>query len=141
MSEATEFLVFCSALRQTPGRLEALVEQVGAERARPVLERMAGNEATAAAQLEALLSGRSALPDHVPMDRQGNPLEVFLAARSHLLRLLDEVNGERLHSEGKLPSGRILDPWRLAGNLADHDVRHLAELGRLLHLSSDQRGA
>lgn len=134
MSEATEFIVFCSALRDTPGRVRRLAGGDLPGPAVELLERMARNEALALAQLRALLGGEEALPEDAspPSAGQAGPVDRFLELRHRLLELLNGVDGPLLHREGRLPSGRRLDPWRLAGNLADHDVRCLAELASLV---------
>jgi len=128
MSEVTEFLVFCSALAETPARLERLRQRSGGVVGTGILERMAAVEALALARLEVLLAGGTELPDTVEAPADGDPMDRFLAARRRLLELLDGVDQTTLHREGRLSSGRVLDPWRLAGELADHDVRSLAAL-------------
>ncbi len=130
MSEATEFLVFCSALRETPERLRNLAGAAMGERIRAVLEEMVAAEAVAIARLEALLAGEVELPGEVELSGTDDPLHRFLDLRRRLLELLDRVDGATLHRVGRLPSGRPLDPWRLAGNLVDHDVRCLAGFHR-----------
>jgi hypothetical protein len=134
VSEATEFLVFCSALRDTARRLRRVVGAELPPAALQVVERMAGNEVLALARLQALLEGNRVLPEEVTPPSVGRscPLDRFLECRLKLLELLDGVNGPILHREGRLPSGRFLDPWRLAGHLADHDVQCLAKLRGLL---------
>lgn len=127
MSEAGEFLVFLSALRETPRRLSEL----GTVPIR-VWEDLIRGEATACARLELLLG--SPAPDELPeaaappQDWETSPASVFGRLRDRLLELLDTVGGETLHRTGTLPSGKTLDPWRLAGELAQRDVATLARL-------------
>ncbi len=129
MSEITEFLVFRSALAATPAALWRLVPRPPGTGAGKILHRMITAERLALVQLQALLGGRTSLPASVPADTpEGDLLEAFSALREDLLHLLDSVDASTLHATGRLPSGRELDPWRLAGNLADHDVRCLASL-------------
>jgi len=131
MSEATEFLVFCSALRETPGRLKEFGKGRADERVQAILGEMADAETLAVAELEAILAGGGELPAErvgSSVSRSEDPLRQFLDRRRRLLELLDGVDGATLHRTGRLPSGRPLDPWRLAGNLADHDVRCMARL-------------
>jgi len=55
----------------------------------------------------------------------------FAAGRERLLTLLTSVDGSTLHRQTRLADRRTLDPWRLAGELAEHDVQSLAALRRL----------
>ena len=129
MSEITEFLVFLSALRSTPGTLRGLVGKRPEPREEEILRTMIAEDRRATARLEVLVSGGRELPGDVPGDPpSGDPLAVFEAGRRRLLALLDTVDAATLHATGRLPSGRELDPWRLAGNLADHDVHCIARL-------------
>lgn len=128
MSEVTEFLVWRSALGDMPARITAL----GGEdtTATEIYLRMAHTEAVAVATLEHLIAGRAG-PAPEPAGPEGgdpDPLARLLALRRRLLDLLDRVDLSNLHAATRLASGRPLDPWRLAGDLADHDVRCLAEL-------------
>ncbi len=131
MSEITEFLVFCSALRDTPGTLRSLGLPPGDPGVSEVLRAMIEEDRRATARLEALLSDSDTLPGDLPPTPPGDDLlATFEEHRQRLLELLDTVDATTLHATGRLPSGRELDPWRLAGNLADHDVRCLARLRR-----------
>ncbi len=129
MSEVTEFLVWRSALADTPTRLATLL--AAASDAAEVLARMARSESLAVAVLEHLVAGRCGPPPEPTEPAAGwrdDPLGAFLGLRSQLLELLDRVDRTTLHATTRLASGRPVDPWRLAGDLADHDVRCLAEL-------------
>jgi len=128
VSEITEFLVFCSALRDTPGTLRSLGLPPGDPE---VLRAMIEEDRRAIARLGALLSGSDVLPGDLPPIPPGHDLlATFEKYRERLLELLETVDATTLHATGRLPSGRELDPWRLAGNLADHDVRCLGRLRR-----------
>lgn len=130
MSEATEFLVFCSALRETPERLRELGIREGDGDSEAILEEMANTEAMAVTNLEEILAGQEELTGGATSSKEGNPLRRFLGLRQRLLEALEGIDTTNLHKVGRLPSGRQLDPWRLAGSLADHDVQCLAKLRR-----------
>lgn len=128
MSEATEFLVWRSALVDTAARLRSLA---GTATTFEVLAGMAQEEARAVAVLEHILAARPdppPEPDQPPPGWREDPLAAFLALRGRLLALLDRVDHTTLHATTRLASGRPVDPWRLAGDLADHDVQALAQL-------------
>lgn len=126
MTEATEFMVWRRALAETGARLAGLC--AGAPPgARAVVEAMIRHDGIATARLASLLG--VATPEAAA---EGAGVEGFRAGRRRLLDLLARVDATSLHREMRLPSGKTLDPWRMAGELAELDVRHLAELRRLI---------
>ncbi len=131
MSEVTEFLVWRSALADTATSVAALDAIPAA--ADEILEDMARHEAAAVAVLEHILAGRPGPPPEpadFPTGDGAEPITAFLRRRRRLLDLLDRVDHTTLHATTRLASGRPVDPWRLAGDLADHDVRFLFQLRR-----------
>jgi len=127
VSEVTEFLVWRSALAETPRRLRSLVTNLS-EQSAAVVERMVRRDVESVAHLGALLDVDASL---TPLPPATDPVSEFAAGRERLLALLAVVDGSSLHREMRLADRRTLDPWRLAGELAEHDVRSLAELRRL----------
>ncbi len=127
MSEVTEFMVWRSALADTPDRLRSLAGN-SSDQATAVVERMERRDAEAVVRLAALLGVEAPAP---PSDRAADPVTAFAAGRARLLELLAAVDGTTLHRQIRLADRRTLDPWRLAGELAEHDVQSLAEIRRL----------
>ncbi len=127
MSEVTEFLVWRSALAETPSRLRQVIGTRRGPEA-TIVERMAARDAEATARLAGLLGVETDVPESATVADQ---VSGFAAGRTRLLALLALVDGSSLHREVRLADRRVLDPWRLAGDLAEHDVQSLAEIRRL----------
>jgi len=136
MSEVTEFMVWRSALADTPPRVAAALSTLPTPLPSSVtyfLVDTVRSEAAALARLEALLArDPGPLPEAAdpPAGWQADPAAAWAALRERILALLDRVGEESLLASARLPSGKPLSPYSLAGELANHDVLMLAQLRR-----------
>ncbi len=127
MTEATEFLVWCRGLAETPERLRRLLARAPTAAASGVVASMVRHDRAALSRLAEMVGAPAQ-----PAVTAGDGPEDFAAGRRRLVSMLERVDGSCLHRELLLPSGKALDPWRLAGELAELDVRHLAEIRRFI---------
>lgn len=127
-------MIWRSALAEGPARLRAVLAALPSplpDHILSALGEMVRSESAALARLEALLRDEDGtLPGEVgpPADWHQDPAATWSRLRRQLLVLLDRVDMDHLLASARLPSGQPLSPYRLAGELADHDVRMVAWL-------------